>query len=62
MSFLNAISLIIIFCHSDYPSIYFKWAGYNNHINPQFFLVSGGTPTLIVSVGNPWSASYIMGM
>ncbi|HET8860056.1 manganese catalase family protein [Marivirga sp.] len=30
--------------------------------NPQFFLVSGGTPTLTDSVGNPWSASYIMGM
>lgn len=31
-------------------------------INPQFFLVSGGTPTLTDSVGNPWSANYIMGM
>lgn len=31
-------------------------------INPQFFLVSGGTPTLTDSVGNPWNASYIMGM
>ena len=31
-------------------------------INPQFFLVSGGTPTLTDIVGNPWSASYIMGM
>ena len=31
-------------------------------INPQFFLVSGGTPTLTDSVGNPWSATYIMGM
>lgn len=31
-------------------------------INPQFFIVSGGTPTLTDSVGNPWSASYIMGM
>lgn len=31
-------------------------------INPHFFLVSGGTPTLTDSVGNPWSASYIMGM
>jgi Mn-containing catalase len=31
-------------------------------INPQFFVVSGGTPTLTDSVGNPWSASYIMGM
>ncbi|MDN3686700.1 manganese catalase family protein [Cyclobacterium jeungdonense] len=31
-------------------------------VNPQFFLVSGGTPTLTDSVGNPWSASYIMGM
>lgn len=31
-------------------------------INPHFFLVSGGTPTLTDSVGNPWSANYIMGM
>lgn len=31
-------------------------------INPHFFLVSGGTPTLTDSVGNPWNASYIMGM
>jgi Mn-containing catalase len=31
-------------------------------INPQFFVVSGGTPTLTDSVGNPWNASYIMGM
>ncbi len=31
-------------------------------INPHFFLVSGGTPTLTDSVGNPWSAAYIMGM
>lgn len=31
-------------------------------VNPQFFVVSGGTPTLTDSVGNPWSASYIMGM
>jgi Mn-containing catalase len=31
-------------------------------INPQFFLVSGGTPTLTDSVGNPWTAAYIMGM
>lgn len=31
-------------------------------INPHFFLVSGGTPMLTDSVGNPWSASYIMGM
>lgn len=31
-------------------------------INPQFFIVSGGTPTLTDSVGNPWSATYIMGM
>ena len=31
-------------------------------INPQFFTVSGGTPTLTDSVGNPWSATYIMGM
>lgn len=31
-------------------------------INPHFFIVSGGTPTLTDSVGNPWTASYIMGM
>lgn len=31
-------------------------------INPHFFIVSGGTPTLTDSVGNPWSAAYIMGM
>lgn len=31
-------------------------------INPHFFIVSGGTPTLTDSVGNPWSANYIMGM
>lgn len=31
-------------------------------INPHFYLVSGGTPTLTDSNGNPWSASYIMGM
>ncbi len=31
-------------------------------IDPQFFLVSGGTPKLTDSNGNPWSASYIMGM
>lgn len=31
-------------------------------VNPHFFLVSGGTPTLTDSVGNPWSASYVMGM
>ena len=31
-------------------------------LNPHFFLVSGGTPTLTDSVGNPWSATYIMGM
>lgn len=31
-------------------------------VNPHFFVVSGGTPTLTDSVGNPWSASYIMGM
>lgn len=31
-------------------------------LNPHFFLVSGGTPTLTDSVGNPWTASYIMGM
>ena len=30
--------------------------------DPHFFIVSGGTPTLTDSVGNPWSASYIMGM
>lgn len=31
-------------------------------VNPHFFLVSGGTPSLTDSNGNPWSASYIMGM
>ena len=31
-------------------------------VNPHFFLVSGGTPALTDSNGNPWSASYIMGM
>ncbi len=31
-------------------------------INPHFYLVSGGTPTLTDSTGNPWSATYIMGM
>jgi Mn-containing catalase len=31
-------------------------------MNPHFFIVSGGTPTLTDSVGNPWNASYIMGM
>lgn len=31
-------------------------------INPHFFLLSGGTPMLTDSVGNPWTASYIMGM
>jgi Mn-containing catalase len=31
-------------------------------MNPHFFIVSGGTPTLTDSVGNPWSSSYIMGM
>lgn len=31
-------------------------------INPQFFIVSGGTPLLTDSAGNPWSANYIMGM
>ncbi len=31
-------------------------------INPHFFLVSGGAPTLTDSNGNPWSAAYIMGM
>lgn len=30
--------------------------------NPHFYIVSGGTPTLTDSVGNPWSATYIMGM
>ena len=27
--------------------------------NPHFFLVSGGTPTLTDSVGNPWTATYV---
>jgi Mn-containing catalase len=31
-------------------------------VDPHFFLVSGGTPTLTDSNGNPWSATYIMGM
>lgn len=31
-------------------------------VNPHFYIVSGGTPTLTDSVGNPWSATYIMGM
>ncbi len=31
-------------------------------INPQFYIVSGGTPTLTDSVGNPWSATYIASM
>jgi len=31
-------------------------------VDPHFFLVSGGTPTLTDSTGNPWSATYIMGM
>ena len=31
-------------------------------VNPHFFVVSGGTPLLTDSVGNPWSANYIMGM
>lgn len=31
-------------------------------VNPHFFIVSGGTPTLTDSTGNPWNASYIMGM
>ncbi|MNK01903.1 putative manganese catalase [compost metagenome] len=31
-------------------------------IDPHFFLVSGGTPTLTDSDGNPWSSTYIMGM
>lgn len=30
--------------------------------NPHFFIVSGGTPTLTDSVGNPWTSNYIMGM
>ncbi len=30
--------------------------------NPHFFIVSGGTPTPTDSVGNPWIATYIMGM
>lgn len=35
---------------------------YEAMINPHFFIVSGGTPTLTDSVGNPWNAGYIMGM
>ena len=31
-------------------------------VNPHFFLVSGGTPRLTDSNGNPWTASYVMGM
>ena len=31
-------------------------------VNPHFYLVSSGTPTLTDSNGNPWSATYIMGM
>lgn len=31
-------------------------------VNPHFFLVSGGTPVLTDSNGNPWSSTYIMGM
>ncbi len=31
-------------------------------VDPHFFIVSGGTPTLTDSIGNPWNASYIMGM
>jgi Mn-containing catalase len=31
-------------------------------VDPHFFLVSGGTPALTDSDGNPWSATYIMGM
>lgn len=31
-------------------------------VNPHFYLVSGGTPALTDSNGNPWSATYIMGM
>ena len=31
-------------------------------VDPHFFLVSGGTPALTDSNGNPWSATYIMGM
>lgn len=30
-------------------------------INPHFFAVSGGTPMLTDSTGNPWTAAYIMG-
>ncbi len=30
--------------------------------DPHFFLVSGGTPELTDSDGNPWTATYIMGM
>jgi len=31
-------------------------------VNPNFLLVSGGTPALTDSNGNPWSGTYIMGM
>ena len=31
-------------------------------VNPHFYLISGGTPTLTDSTGNPWSANHIMGM
>jgi Mn-containing catalase len=31
-------------------------------INPHFFLVSGGGPTVTDSVGNPWSGSYVTAM
>jgi Mn-containing catalase len=31
-------------------------------VDPHFFLVSGGTPALTDSNGNPWSSTYIMGM
>jgi Mn-containing catalase len=31
-------------------------------VNPHFYLVSSGTPTLTDSNGNPWSSTYIMGM
>lgn len=35
---------------------------HDSMINPQFFIVSGGNPTLTDSVGNPWNATYIMGI
>lgn len=31
-------------------------------VDPHFFLVTGGTPALTDSNGNPWSSTYIMGM